>query len=48
MAATLDMLGASQIAAAVAAGEFSAVEVARAALDAIGRRDGDVLSLIHI
>lgn len=48
MAATLDMLGASQIAAGVAAGEFSAVEVARAALDAIGRRDGDVHAFLQV
>ena len=48
MATTLDKLGASQIAAGVAAGEFSAVEVARAALDAIGRRDGDVHAFLQV
>ena len=48
MAVTLDELNASQIAAGVAAGDFSATEVARAALDAIEARDGAVQAFLQV
>ena len=43
-----DQLSARQIAAGVAAGRFSATEVARAALDAIARRDGEVRAILQV
>ena len=48
MATGLDQLSAARIAAGVAAGEFSAVEVARAALDAIAAREGDVQAFLQV
>ena len=47
-AANLDQLSASQIAAGVAAGDFTAVEVARAALDAVEQRDGEVQAFLQV
>lgn len=46
--ASIDSLTAAQIAAGVAAGAFSAAEVARAALDAIEARDGDVQAFLQV
>ncbi len=46
--ACLDQLSAAQIAAGVAAGDFSATEVARASLDAIERRDGEVQAFLQV
>ena len=50
MAQSFDSLTAAQIAAGVAAGDFTATEVAQASLAAIEAREGGVqaLSLIHI
>ena len=50
MALSFDSLTAAQIAAGVAAGDFTATEVAQASLAAIEAREGGVqaLSLIHI
>lgn len=48
MTVSLDALSARQIAAGVAAGSFSATEVARAALDAIGHREGDVQAFLQV
>ena len=48
MGANLDQLFAAQIAAGVAAGDFSATEVARAALSAIEARDGDVRAFLQV
>ena len=45
MATFIDSLTAVDIAAGVRAGEFSAVEVARAALSAIDARESDVQAL---
>ena len=47
-ATTIDQLSAAQIAAGVAAGDFSAVEVARAALDAVAERDGEVRAFLQV
>lgn len=46
--AALDTLSAAQIASGVAAGDFSAMQVAHAALDAIGRRDGMVGAFLQV
>lgn len=46
--ASLDTLSARDIAAGVAAGDFSAVEVARAALDAIDQREGEVQAFLQV
>lgn len=46
--ASLDTLSARDIAAGVAAGDFSAVEVAQAALDAIEQRDGEVQAFLQV
>ena len=46
--AFLDMLSARQIAAGVAAGDFSATEVAHAALDAIAHRDDEVRAFLQV
>ena len=46
--ATLDTMGAVQIARGVAEGRFAAVEVARAALDAISARDGAVGAFLQV
>ena len=46
--ATLDTMGAAQIACGVAEGRFAAVEVARAALDAISARDGAVGAFLQV
>lgn len=43
-----DCLSAVQIAAGVAQGEFSAVEVARASLDAIRCRDGEISAFLQV
>ena len=48
MAAMLDTLTASQIAAGVAAGDFSATEVARAALDAVQQREDAVQAFLQV
>ena len=48
MPATLDQLSARQIAAGVASGAFSAVEVAQAALDAIAERDADTQAFLQV
>ena len=45
---SLDTLSARDIAAGVAAGDFSAVEVAQAALDAIDQRDGEVQAFLQV
>ncbi|MBM6774995.1 Asp-tRNA(Asn)/Glu-tRNA(Gln) amidotransferase subunit GatA [Olsenella profusa] len=45
---SLDQFSARQIAAGVAAGDFSAVEVARAALDAVEARDGEVQAFLQV
>ena len=46
--ANLDALSAARIAAGVAAGSFSAMEVAQASLDAIEARDGDVQAFLQV
>ena len=46
--ASLDTLSAAQIAAGVAAGDFSATEVAHAALDAVEKRDGAVQAFLQV
>ncbi|OUO32375.1 Asp-tRNA(Asn)/Glu-tRNA(Gln) amidotransferase subunit GatA [Olsenella sp. An293] len=46
--ANFDQLSASQIAAGVAAGDFTAVEVARAALDAIEAREPEVKAFLQV
>ena len=46
--AALDQLSAFQIAAGVAAGDFSAVEVARAALDTVAAREPDVQAFLQV
>ena len=48
MAVSLDSLTAAQIAAGVAAGEFTATAVAHAALDAVGQRDADVQAFLQV
>ena len=48
MATSLDQLSARQIAAGVAAGDFTATEVARAALDAVEARDGEVQAFLQV
>ncbi|WP_455137666.1 Asp-tRNA(Asn)/Glu-tRNA(Gln) amidotransferase subunit GatA [Thermophilibacter sp.] len=48
MAASLDQLSAREVAAGVAAGDFTAVEVARAALDAVDRRDPSVGAFLQV
>ena len=45
--ASLDSLSAAQIAAGVRNGDFTATEVARAALDAIDGREKDVHALLR-
>ena len=45
---SLDALSAQQIAAGVAAGDFSATEVANAALAAIDEREGDVQAFLQV
>ena len=46
--ANFDQLSATQIASGVAAGDFSAVEVARASLDAIAQREPEVQAFISV
>lgn len=46
--ASFDRMSAHQIAAGVAQGEFSATEVARASLDAIDQRDGEIQAFIQV
>ncbi len=46
--ANLDTLSARQVAAGIAAGDFSATEVARAALDAISARDGQTQAFLQV
>ena len=46
MGISLDTLTAAQIAAGVAAGKFTATEVARAALSAIETREADVQAFL--
>ena len=46
--ANIDSLSARQIASGVAAGDFSATEVAHATLDAIAARDGDVQAFLQV
>ena len=46
--ADIDQLTSSQIAAGVAAGDFSATEVCHAALDAVTQRDRDVDAFLEI
>ena len=46
--ANFDQLSARQIAAGVANGDFTAVEVARAALDAVEARDGEVKAFLQV
>ena len=46
--ANLDQLSAAQIAAGVANGDFTATEVARAALDAVEARDGEVKAFLQV
>jgi aspartyl-tRNA(Asn)/glutamyl-tRNA(Gln) amidotransferase subunit A len=48
MATNLDQLCASAIAAGVAAGDFTATEVAQASLDAIQARDADVQAFLQV
>ena len=48
MALNIDSLAASQIAAGVAAGDFTATEVAHASLDAIEARDGAVKAFLQV
>ena len=45
---SIDTLSAREIAAGVASGAFSAVEVARASLDAIEKREGEVRALLEV
>ena len=47
-ATSFDRLSAAQIAAGVASGDFTAVEVARAALDAVESRDGEVQAFLQV
>ena len=46
--ANFDQLSAREIAAGVANGDFTATEVARAALDAVEARDGEVKAFLHV
>ncbi len=46
--ANLDQLSAAEVAAGVRTGDFSATEVARAALDAVEKRDGDVQAFLQV
>lgn len=46
--ACFDRMGAAELAAGVAAGAFSAAEVAAAALDATEQRDGGVRAFLHV
>ena len=46
--ATLDTLSAAQIAAGVSAGDFTATEVAHAALDAVEAREGAVQAFLQV
>ncbi|MGN0075592.1 MAG: Asp-tRNA(Asn)/Glu-tRNA(Gln) amidotransferase subunit GatA [Parafannyhessea sp.] len=46
--ASLDSLSAAQVAAGVASGDFSATEVAQAALDAIDSREKDVQAFLQV
>lgn len=46
--ASFDALSARQIAAGVAAGDFTATEVAQASLDAIAARDGEVQAFLQV
>ena len=46
--ASLDTLPAAQIAAGVSAGDFTATEVARAALDAVEAREGAVQAFLQV
>ena len=46
--ANFDQLSAAQIAAGVASGDFTAVEVAHAALDAVEARDGEVKAFLQV
>ena len=48
MAVTLDTLSASAIRDGIVAGDFTASEVARAALDAVERRDGAVQAFLQV
>ncbi len=48
MATFIDSLTAADIAAGVRAGEFSAVEVTRAALSAIDARESDVQAFLQV
>ena len=48
MARKLDSLSAAQIAAGIAAGDFSATEVAHAALDAVGAREDAVQAFLQV
>lgn len=48
MMASLDQLSAARIAEGVACGDFSAIEVARASLDAIDRREKDVRAFLQV
>lgn len=48
MPANLDSLSAAQIAAGVAAGDFTAAEIARAALSAVEARDADVQAYLQV
>ena len=48
MPVSLDTLGAAQIAAGIGAGEFSATDVARAALSAIDARDAEVRAFLQV
>lgn len=48
MARSLDTLSASQIRDGIVAGDFTATEVARAALDAVQQRDGSVQAFLQV
>lgn len=48
MALNIDQLSAAGIAAGVAAGDFSATEVAKASLDAIEAREGGVQAFLQV
>ena len=48
MMLSLDCLSARQIAAGVAAGDFSATEVARASLETVAARDGEVCAFLQV
>ena len=48
MPVSLDTLSAAQIAAGIGAGEFSATDVARAALSAIDARDAEVRAFLQV